>query len=161
MDESFVVGVGNKPHSISSVRSIDGTSWNKKRLNFVPRSFQVSLHLLENHSVRPINDAENIFAHNPTWLNLSNCSQHLWPEIAVIVCTFALASETERLAGESACKHVDVSSMNSKVCCLDIFILFSVGEMICKHLAAERIDLAVKNILPTHPLGGQVEAAYA
>lgn len=140
---------------------IDGTSRNNIRLYFVPLILQIRLHLLEYHSARPINNAENVFTHNPTWLNLSNCSQHLWPEVAVIVRTFSLACKTERLAGESACEHVDVASVNGKVCCLDIFILFCFGKMICKHLATEWVYLAVEHILPAHPLGGQVKAAYA
>jgi hypothetical protein len=77
--------VGNKPDSIPSVGSVDGASWNQKREDFVAFSFQVSLHLVEYQPSIPTKQAANVFAHNPTWLNLPNCSKHLWPEVAVIV----------------------------------------------------------------------------
>src|SRR5690348_2895926 len=45
------VGVSNKPNPIPSVRSVDGTSWQYIREYFVPFSFQVSLHFMENQSL--------------------------------------------------------------------------------------------------------------
>lgn len=122
--------MGDEPHAISAVRRIDGTSRNKIRLHLVACILQISAHLLENHSLRPINDAENIFAHDPTRGNLSNCSQHLRPEVAVIVGAFALACEAERLAGESSCEDIHPLPMNGKVCCFDIVVLNCVGKMI-------------------------------
>ena len=62
-----VVGVSNNPNSVPSVGRIAcGTSWNNKRLDGVPKSFQVSAHLLEYQSVRPTNKPANVLAHDPT-----------------------------------------------------------------------------------------------
>ena len=46
-ESAVFVGVGNKPSPISSVWSVDGTSWKYIREYFVPRSFQISLHFVE------------------------------------------------------------------------------------------------------------------
>jgi hypothetical protein len=86
---SCALGVGNKPNPLSSVGSVFATSWNQKREDFVPFSFQVRLHLVEYQSPVPINKPANVFAHDPTWLNLSNCSKHFWPEVAFILFTEA------------------------------------------------------------------------
>lgn len=153
--------MGDEPHAISAVWRIDGTSRNKIRLNLVACSLQISAHLLENHSLRPINDAGNIFPHDPTRGNLSNCSQHLRPEVAVIVGSSSLACEAERLAGESSREDIHPPPMNGKVCCFDIAVLNCVGEMIAQHLLTKIVNLAVKDIRPPCPFGGEVEASNA
>ncbi len=90
---SNFVGVfkSHKPNSVSPVRSVDTCSWKYKRYDFVPLSFQVSLHLFENQPSIPINKPGNVFANNPTWLNFSYCSKHLWPEMAFIFCPFSFS----------------------------------------------------------------------
>lgn len=153
--------MGDEPHAISAVWRIDGTSRNKIRLNLVACILQISAHLLEYHSLRPINDAENIFAHDPTRGNLSNCSQHLRPEVAVIVSSFALACEAERLAGESSREDIHPPPMNGKVCCFDIAVLNCGGKMIAQHLFTKIVNLAVEDICPSCPLGGEVETTNA
>ena len=80
----MLVGVGNKPNSLSEVRCVLACSRKYIRLYFVPLSLQVSLHFLEYHPSIPISKAENVFAHNPTWLNFPNDSKHLWPQVAFI-----------------------------------------------------------------------------
>lgn len=107
--------MGDEPHAISSVRRIDGASWNKKRLNLVTFTLQISAHLLENHSFRPTNNAENILAHDPARPDLSNCAQHLRPEVTVIACASSLACEAERLAGESSREDIHPPPVNGKV----------------------------------------------
>jgi hypothetical protein len=62
---SVAVGVcSNPPYPIASVGCADTRSWKDTRPNFVPHSFQVSAHLLEDHPSIPIKQAANIFAHN-------------------------------------------------------------------------------------------------
>src|SRR5690625_576996 len=81
---SLASGVGNKPNTVSLMGSVDGRSWKYIRLYFVPFSFQVSLHLLEDHPSIPINNAVNVFAHDPSWFNLCNRSKHLRPEVSLV-----------------------------------------------------------------------------
>src|SRR5690554_6148768 len=81
---SIALGVGNKPDSISSMGSVDGRSWKYNRLNGVPFILQVSLHLVEDHPSIPINNAVNVFSHDPSWFNLCNRSTHLRPEMALV-----------------------------------------------------------------------------
>jgi hypothetical protein len=90
--------VGNKPNPVSSVGSVDGTSWKYKRLYFVPLSFQVSLHLVEYHPSIPTNKAANVFAHNPCRLNFPYCSKHFGPEMALIFFTKPLSGVAVGLA---------------------------------------------------------------
>jgi hypothetical protein len=83
--DSFALGVGNKPNPVSSVGSVDTTSRKYKREDFVPTSFQVSLHFVEYHPFIPTNEAANILAHNVARGNLPNCSKHLRPQVALIL----------------------------------------------------------------------------
>src|SRR5579859_1418537 len=76
---SIATGVGNNPHPLPSVRRPDTRSRQNIRPYLVPCSFQVSLHLLEDHSPPPIKQTENIFADHPTRSNLINDSTHLRP----------------------------------------------------------------------------------
>ena len=156
-----VCTVGNKPASVPSVGSADTASRYNVRLHFVSCRLQVRAHLLEDHSFRPINNSENVLAHDPTGSNSPNNPQHLRPEVAVVLRAFALAREAERLAGESAAEHVDTISPNGKVCCSYVSILFCIGKMVFQYAAAKRVDLAVEGVRPASPLGRQIEAADA
>lgn len=122
--------MGDEPHSISSVWRIDGTSRNKIRLHLVALILQISAHLLEDQSVRPINNAENIFDHDPTRGKLAYCSQHFRPEVAVIVSSFPLSCKAKWLAGESSREDIHPPPKRSKVCCLDVFILNCIGKVV-------------------------------
>ena len=73
--------------------STDGTSWKYKRCDFVPFSFQVSLHLFEDHPSIPTNKAANIFAHDPTRLNFPNDSTHFGPQVAFVFLAHSLSCE--------------------------------------------------------------------
>ena len=75
----IAIGVGNKPASVPSVRSVFGCSWNNKRLNFVPFSFQVKAHLLENQSAINIRDTKDVFCDDVCGLNFLYCSKHFAP----------------------------------------------------------------------------------
>src|SRR5690606_23042987 len=101
---------------------VDGTSWKYIRLYFVPFSFQISLHFVEYHRSIPINKAENVLAHNPTWLNLPNDSKHFRPEVAVIFFSFSFSACTVWLTREPPCKNFDLSSVTSEICFCDVFI---------------------------------------
>ena len=96
---SITAGVGNKPASVPSVGSTDTASRNNVRLHFVSSCFQVRAHLVEDHSFRPINNSENVLAHDPTGSNSPNNPQHFRPEVAVVLRALALTREAERLAG--------------------------------------------------------------
>ena len=124
-----VCTVGNKPASVPSVGSADTASWYNVRLNRISRRLQVRTHLLEDHSFRPINNSENVLAHDPSRSNSPNNPQHFRPEAAVVLRAFAFARERERLAGETACKDVNSSSPNSKVCCVYVSILFCIRKV--------------------------------
>ena len=80
--ESFslgVVGVGNKPNALALVGRVDTCSRKYVRLYVVARRFQISLHFVEYQSIRPINKAANVFAHDPTRLDSLYDSKHLRP----------------------------------------------------------------------------------
>ncbi|HTN16285.1 MAG TPA: hypothetical protein VL092_01295 [Chitinophagaceae bacterium] len=62
---SIAIGVGNKPDPVPAVRGIDSSSRKSIHLNFVSFSFQVRLHLFENHPLIPTNNSGNIFAYDP------------------------------------------------------------------------------------------------
>ena len=93
-----VCTVGNKPASVPPVGSADTASRYNIRPQFVSCRFQVRTHLVEDHSFRPINNSENVLAHDPTGSNSPNNPQHLRPEVAVVLRALALAREAERLA---------------------------------------------------------------
>src|ERR1700748_1495694 len=98
---SIATGVGNNPDPFPPMRRPDTCSRQNIRPYIVPCSFQVSLHLLEDHSPPPIKQAENIFANHPTRSNFINDSIHLRPQVAVIRRSFSFSRDAERLTGKS------------------------------------------------------------
>lgn len=156
-----VCTMGNKPASVPSVGSADTASRYNVRLHFVSCLLHVRAHLLEDHSFRPINNSVNVFANDPAGSNSPNNPQHFRPEVAVILRALALTCETERLAGETACEHVDAVSPNGKVCCSYVSILFCIGKMVFEDFSTKRIYLAVEGVRPSRPLGRQIETADA
>jgi hypothetical protein len=95
---SIEFGVAHNPNPISSVRGIDTASWNNDRLDFVSTRFQIRTDLVECQA----DDSNNILTNNPSWPCLLYDSEHLRPEIAVIVLASPLPGITERLAGKSS-----------------------------------------------------------
>ena len=94
--------MSNEPDAVSSVRRVDGDSWNNDRLYVVSFRFQVSAHLFEYHSVVPSNKATHVLSDDPYRLKFSNDPKHFRPEIAVVLCSFSLSGLGEWLAGKSA-----------------------------------------------------------
>ena len=94
--------MSNEPDAVSSVRRVDGDSWNNDRLYVVSFRFQVSAHLFEYHSVVPSNKATHVLSDDPYRLKFSNDPKHFRPEIAVVLCSLSLSGLGERLARESS-----------------------------------------------------------
>jgi len=154
------VGVSNKPNSVSSVRCADPTSWKYKRCDFVPFSFQVSLHLVEDHPSIPTNKAANIFAHDPTRLNFPNDATHFGPQVAFVFLAHTLSCEGVGLARESSCEDINSSKVSCRVEFFEVSILYGVWEVVFEDLPWELFPLAVEDVLPAHPLGGEVKPSY-
>ena len=89
--------MGHNGDAVSSVRGIDGTSRNNKRLAGVAEGFQVRKHRVECH----VDDSSNILTNDPSGPEFLYNSEHLWPEVTVIFRASSLPGNTERLAGES------------------------------------------------------------
>lgn len=153
--------MGDEPCSVSPVRCIDTASWKYIRLDAVTFSFQISAHLLEYQSLRPTNNSENIFAHDPAGTYFPNRSQHLRPEIAIVRRTSSFACRAERLAGEASRENVDAVSPNREVCRTDIRVLFCIREMVFENTAAKRIRVAIELVFEARPLGRKVETSDA
>lgn len=143
------------------MRRIDTASWKYVRLDAVTFSFQISAHLLEYQSLRPTNDSENIFAHDPAGTDFLNRSQHLRPEIAIVLRTSSFACRAERLAGEASRENVDTVSPNREICRADIDELFCMREMVFENTAAKRIRVAIELVFEARPFGRKVEASDA
>ncbi len=156
-----VCTVGNKPASVPSVGRADTASRYNVRLHFVSCRFQVRTHRVEDHSFRPVNNSVNVFANDPVGSNSPNNPQHFRPEVAVVLRALALACETERLAGETACEHVDAVSPNGKVCCSYVSVLFCIWKMVFEDFSTKRVYLAVEGVRPSRPLGSQIKTADA
>jgi hypothetical protein len=104
------VGVSNKPNPIPSVGCADACSWKYARPYFVPRSFQVSAHLFEDHASVPISEAANVFAHNVGRGSFAYDSQHFGPQVAFVVLAQSLSCGAVGLAWESAANNVHASA---------------------------------------------------
>jgi DNA-binding XRE family transcriptional regulator len=101
---SVVLGVAHNPKPVSSVRGIDGASWNNKRLAGVTFGFQVRKHCVETQGNVSINILENA----PSWsLCLHNC-KYFRPDMAVIFLASLLPGNGEGLAGISGCEDIAV-----------------------------------------------------
>ena len=151
--------MGDEPCPVSPVRRIDTASWKYIRLDAVTFSFQISAHLLEYQSLRPINDSENILAHDPAGTDFPNRSQHLRPEIAIVLRASSFACRTERLAGEASRENDDTVSPNREICRANIGVLFCMWEMVFENTAAKRIRVAIELVYEARPFGGKVEAS--
>jgi hypothetical protein len=81
-------GVGHNPDSISSVRGVDGASWNNKWDGLVAEVFQIRKAALEAHWL--VNKASHILANEIFRSQLCNKASHFRPEITVIFCASLL-----------------------------------------------------------------------
>ena len=95
-------GVGHNPHSISSVRGVEGASWNNNRPCGVPFAFQLRKHIVECH----LDDSSNILCKDPTGSCFFNNAEHFRPEVTVIFLASLLPGLTEWLARKSTCEEV-------------------------------------------------------
>jgi hypothetical protein len=102
---AFVVGVGHNKDPVSSVRGIDATSRNNKRLRGVTFTFQVKKHRIE----RQIDDSRHILTKHPTGSEFPDNSEHFRPEVAVIFLAAALPGDGKWLAWESTGNNVNCS----------------------------------------------------
>lgn len=143
------------------MRRVDTASWKYIRLDFEAFSLQISAHLFENQSVRPINDSENIFTHDPAGTYFPNRSQHFRPEITVVIRASSLPCHTEGLTGKSPCEDIDLSPMGNKVCCFDVGILCRIRKMVFEDTTAERIVVAIEDVDHTRPLCRKIEPSDA
>jgi hypothetical protein len=130
-------------------------------LNPVAFSLQLSAHLLEYHPVIPINNSENVLAHDPSGTDCPNCLKHCRPEVASVIGSFALSRLRERLAGEAAGENVDTSSPKREVCVSDVLEVRLIGEVEFEDTIAERVYLAGKRIVPSDDPCRQVETSDA
>ena len=99
---SPVPGVSHNPHPVPPVRGIDGASRNNKRFRGVALVFQVSNTIVEFH----VDDASNVFANNPSWLNFFDDSKHFRPEITVICLSLPFTCLTKGLTGKTPSNDV-------------------------------------------------------
>jgi hypothetical protein len=152
------LGVGHNPKSVSSVRGIDGTSWNNKRLAGVARGLQRRKQIVEFQ----IDDSSNVLANDPSGSEFFNNAQHLRPEVAVICRASALPGVREGLTGEAPGNDVNApdSALSKRLCCelLDIIEDGNVRPMFSQNLLAERFNLAKSNRLYASPLRRKVDA---
>jgi hypothetical protein len=81
--------------------------------------------------------------------------------VALIVFALPLSCDAVGLAGEASAKDINSSSVICRWEGRDIFVQFRIWEVMGKDTLPERVHFAVKDVLPSHPLGGQIEAAYA
>ena len=143
------------------MRGVDAASWKYERLDLVAFRFQISAHLLEYHPGIPINNSENILAHDPSGTDLPNCCKHSRPEVAVVIGSFSFACLRERLTGEAAGENIDSSSPNREICVSDVVVLRFMGEVEFEDTVAERVYLAGECVFPTYDFGGEIETPDA
>jgi hypothetical protein len=157
---SLHVGVSHNPYPVSSVRGIEGASWNNKRPCGVSFAFQVRKHLVEPH----VDVASNIFKQAPSGPDGSQEPMHFRPEVTVIFLASSLPGETEWLAGVSP----DNAINSSKSICLQLFttqlpyicVARHAWPVLPQHGAAVRVNLTERDGLKSaRPFEAQREAA--
>lgn len=163
----------------------DGTSRNNKRLDAISFRFEVladglgdillpQLHMvtLSEESGFTLHsrlatglyhreDASNVLANDVRGPDFANRSEHLRPEVAVIVRSAPSSGTAERLAGETASEDIDTPSPFAEMGCPDVVIAFALGIPISQHSLAELVRLAVEEVLPSHPPRRQLGRADA
>jgi hypothetical protein len=98
-------GVGHSPNSVSSVRCVNGASWNNKRPCGVTLSLQVKKHVVEAHADVP----SNVLSNDPSGPEFSHEPTKFRPEMAVIFLASSLPGGGKWLAWVSAANNVNCS----------------------------------------------------
>jgi hypothetical protein len=119
------------------------------------------MHLFEYHPVIPTNDSVNIFSDDPCWLDFLYDSKHVRPQVSVIIRTFSSSCCTEWLAWESSGEYVNFPFELFGIEFSDVTDALCIGPVVVEDAIAERVDLAVKDIVPTHHFCREVETATA
>jgi hypothetical protein len=133
---SDAVGVGQYPEAGSSLRGIDGASWNNKCLDGVAECVQVRKHSVETQ----VDEPSNIFTTDPTGSDLGYKAAHLRPEIAVIVLASLLPGNGIWLARKAAGDNVDGSDVMFNDLprqFVDVLVARHIGPMLRQHLLTE------------------------
>jgi len=138
------------------VRGIDTASWNNDRLDFVTFCFQVRTHLVECQA----DDSNNILTNDPSWLCLLYDSEHLRPEIAVIVLASPLPGVTEWLAGKSPSKKSD-SSICRAIERFDVSVDWDIRPMLFEDGLAVGFIVAESNGFKSSPSSGKSKSSNA
>lgn len=154
-----VVTVGNNPNSVSAVRRVDACSRKYGREDFVAFTFQVSAHRVENSPGIPTKEAANVLRHDVGGASLSNDSKHFRPEIPIVGCPGPLSCCTKGLTGEASRNDGYTSAKVSCVESLDIVEGLGFGEVMGEDLPTKGVALNMEDVLPPHPLGGEVKAS--
>tara|TARA_R100000482_G_scaffold74783_2_gene28788 strand:- start:51 stop:548 length:498 start_codon:yes stop_codon:yes gene_type:complete len=153
------LGVGNNEDSFPSVWRPNARSWNKKRPDFVPLTFQVSAHRVENQSARPMNKARNVFSDDPSRPSASNNAEHFRPQIAVVSDAPPLSGVAERLAWEPAGENID--NWGEPVEFFDFFKTSGIWEMVFQYGPAKRVTFDMVHVAPSDAFRGQVKTSDA
>jgi hypothetical protein len=136
------------------VVGIDTASWNNDRLDFVTFFFQIKKHLVECQA----DDSNNILTNNPSWPCLLYDSEHLRPEIAVIVLASPLPGITERLAGKSSCEKSD-SSICRAIERFDVSVDWHIWPMIFEDCLCVWFVVAESNGFESSPFSGKSKSS--
>jgi hypothetical protein len=146
------VGINSSPndeHSVSSVGSPNGASWNKYREDFISVGFDISAdsfqgegssvfvsvnviflsekscltcHLRNVTLLNHREDASNVFTNEPIGLDFVNAAVHVRPEVAVIFRASPLPGKTKGLTRKSSSEDIDPASPFSKIGLCNVFI---------------------------------------
>jgi hypothetical protein len=133
---------------------IDTASWNNGRLDFVSTRFQVRTHLVECQA----DDSNNILTNDPSWLCLLYDSEHLRPEIAVIVLASPLPGVTEWLAGKSPSKKSD-SSICRAIERFDVSVDWDIRPMLFEDCLGIWFVVAESDCFKSSPSSGKSESS--
>lgn len=130
------------------MRRTDGASRNNKRLDGITFSLKTSADFLDGEVLllavyviflkeRAVashvsllaglyhrEEASNVLTNDPSGLYLAYSSEHLRPEVTVIIRSASLSCKAERLAWKAACEDVDASSPLAEVCLCNVFITY-------------------------------------
>jgi len=149
------LGVGNNPDAVSSVRGVDGASWNNKRPNGVTFAFQVSKRAVEFH----LNEPSNVLSNDPTGPKLFDNSKHFRPEVTRVVSASLLSGGGKRLAGEAAGDEVDFTRDCGFCNGSDVSIVFDFWPMLLQNCRGKWINLAKAHRLNARPACCQGKAS--
>jgi hypothetical protein len=151
--QSRDAGVGHNPDSLPSVRGIDGTSRNNKRLDPIAKALQVRKHLVEFHA----DDSRHVLTKHPSGLASSNNVAHCRPEMTVVFRASSLPGKRVRLAGKTSGNEIASNNWN----CSNVSEVGHLGPVLFEDLARIRIDFAEANGSEPSAMSGNGEAPDA